>query len=255
MNRLVTQKYSVHSGNLILVNAHQPLLDTPAKDMLVPVNSAYSHVLLERQAAVLLNQLMGDIGGWRSIAAVSGWRSREEQQEIWDSSTVENGLDFTSKYVALPGHSEHQTGLAIDLGLMQETIDFIRPDFPYSGICQTFRKKAPQYGFIQRYPAGQEDSTGIAHEPWHFRYVGVPHAQIITQLGFTLEEYHSFLQGYPFGAEGFVYETGNLRFAISHCPMEASGSISMDGDDGGCTMVSGNNSDGFVVTTWKNRAC
>ena len=97
------------------------------------------------------------IGGWNHIAPVSGWRSQEEQQSIWNESTEENGADFTAKYVAQPGHSEHQTGLAIDLGLRREKLDFIRPSFPYSGICEIFRQKAARYGFIERYPAGKED--------------------------------------------------------------------------------------------------
>ena len=60
---------------------------------------------------------------------------------------------------------------------------------PYEGICQRFRELAPLYGFIERYPANKEAVTGIAHEPWHFRYVGRPHAQRMTDLGLTLEEY------------------------------------------------------------------
>ena len=86
---------------------------------------------------------------------------------------MENGEEFTNQFVARPGHSEHQTGLAIDLGLKQPDIDFLRPYFPYKGICQTFRELSTDYGFIERYPAGKEAITGIAHEPWHFRYVGV----------------------------------------------------------------------------------
>ena len=79
--------------------------------------------------------------------------------------------------------SEHQTGLAIDLGLASEEIDVIRPNFPYSGVCAAFRKQAADYGFILRYPAGKEAVTGIAYEPWHFRYVGVPHARFMLNRG------------------------------------------------------------------------
>ena len=130
--------------------------------------------LLEQCAATALNQLMAELDGWRYITAVSGWRSQEEQREIYLQSLLENGEEFTNQFVARPGHSEHQTGLAIDLGLKQPDIDFLRPYFPYKGICQTFRELSTDYGFIERYPAGQEAITGIAHEPWHFRYVGVP---------------------------------------------------------------------------------
>lgn len=70
-----------------------------------------------------------------------------------------------------------------------ENVDFIRPDFPYEGISQRFRELAPAYGFIERYPAGKERVTGIAHEPWHFRYVGTSHAKSMARQGLCLEEY------------------------------------------------------------------
>ena len=132
---------------------------------------------------------MERLDGWRFIVPVSGWRSWEEQQTIYTQSLRENGPVFTAKFVAMPGHSEHQTGLAIDLGLLQPEIDFIRPAFPYEGICQKFRELAPAYGFLERYPEGKEHITGIAHEPWHFRYVGTPYSEEIARTGLTLEEY------------------------------------------------------------------
>ncbi|MEY8333936.1 M15 family metallopeptidase [Lachnospiraceae bacterium 47-T17] len=154
---------------------------------LLPVGG--TNVLLERQAAYALERLMEQIDGWRAIVPVSGWRSKEEQEQIWADSLRENGMEFTETYVALPGHSEHESGLAIDLGLKKDVVDFIRPDFPYDGICGTFRALAPDYGFIERYPEGKEEVTGIGHEPWHFRYIGTPHARLLTETGLVLEEY------------------------------------------------------------------
>ena len=116
-----------------------------------------------------------DLAG-QEIRPVSGWRSREEQQSIWDMALAEEGAAFTRKYVALPGCSEHQSGLAIDLGRACEPVDPICPDFPYDGVFGAFRRAAADYGFIERYQSGKEHLTGIAAEPWHFRYVGVPHA-------------------------------------------------------------------------------
>jgi len=179
---------SVHTGNLILVNASHGIQGTP-KDVLVPACGRFPEILLQRCAAALLNELMKEINGWEYIVPVSGYRSQEEQQRIWDDSLRENGVEFTKKYVAVPGHSEHQTGLAIDLGLKAEHIDFIRPDFPYSGICQTFRERAAKYGFILRYPEGKSEITGIIYEPWHYRYVGREAAQAIRDQGVCLEEY------------------------------------------------------------------
>lgn len=173
---------------LVLVNRQHPCPAGLSLE-LVPVHPDCPHILLEREAADMLALLMAELDGWRSITPVSGWRSPEEQAELYRRSLVERGLAFTRQYVALPGHSEHQTGLAVDLGLFQPEIDLIRPAFPCEGICQAFRDLAPSFGFVERYPAGKEAITGIAHEPWHFRYVGRPHAQRMARLGLTLEEY------------------------------------------------------------------
>ena len=182
--RVLTQA----SGALLLVNAAHAIQTSAAPD-LVCVDPRWPEIQLERRAAGLLNACIRAVGGEHTIIPVSGWRSREEQKAIWDDTLVKEGEVFTRQYVARPGCSEHQTGLAIDLGLASEEIDFIRPNFPYSGVCGSFRKLAADYGFILRYPAGKETVTGIAHEPWHFRYVGVPHARFMAEQGLVLEEY------------------------------------------------------------------
>lgn len=246
---MTTKVRSRHTGPLILVDPVHPCqIEEPT---LIPVGENGGQVLLERRAAALLQKLMGEIGGWPHIVPVSGWRSQKEQEEIWDDTLQKEGAEFTRKYVALPGHSEHQTGLAIDLGLRQETIDFICPDFPDWGICGQFRHRAAAYGFIQRYPAGKEAVTGISHEPWHFRYVGAPHGEIITAMGVTLEEYHAFLRDFPYGGHPLTYRTGGLRFAVSHLAIEEGGPLPTGLLEDPGVMLSGNNVDGFVVTTWR----
>ena len=96
----VATKRSVYSGSLILVNRELSCRETPPPHFLTAVNGD-SGVLLERRAAALLNMLMQEIGGWKDIVPVSGWRSSEEQQGIWDESMEENGADFTEKYVSV----------------------------------------------------------------------------------------------------------------------------------------------------------
>lgn len=176
-------------NTLILVNRQHAMPEDCAAQELVPVHPQYPGILLEAEAARKLNQLMDELDGWRAILPVSGWRSKEEQTELYLRSLEENGQEFTEKYVAFPGCSEHQTGLAIDLGLKGPDVDFICPDFPDEGICRLFRRRMAAYGFVERYPAGKEHVTGIAYEPWHFRYVGVPHAEEMARRGLTLEEY------------------------------------------------------------------
>lgn len=174
---------------LILINRKHPLLRPISRSCLIPVSDRYPDILMERTAAAALQNLLKDIGGAEQIVSVSGWRSHEEQQEIWADTITDKGIEFTRKYVAVPGCSEHESGLAIDLAASAPDIDFICPDFPKTGICQRFREKAPFYGFIQRYPREKEEITGISEEPWHFRYVGMPHSRIITERGLVLEEY------------------------------------------------------------------
>jgi len=175
-------------NSLILVNREHPYSNK--RERLVAIDYGRNTVYLSSRCAAALSKLMDELHTWNKICAISGWRSQEEQEKIYNESLLQNGAEFTAKYVALPGHSEHQTGLAVDLALNQPDINFLRPYFPYTGICGDFRNKAHDYGFVERYPKGKEDITGIAHEPWHFRYVGVPHARRMKKMGITLEEYH-----------------------------------------------------------------
>ena len=237
----------IHSGLLILVNSEHPIqhMERPVLAPAVPG----SDILLDTRAAAMLSGLISRLGAAGEIVPVSGWRSAEEQQEIWDGSMRENGEEFTRKYVALPGCSEHQTGLAIDLALRADSIDFIRPVFPYDGICGRFRALAADYGFVERYQSGKEDITGIAAEPWHFRYVGRPHARIMCDMGLCLEEYVEYLRSYPYPerlleVRGEIYEA-EVGFA---------GARDALGLPDAPYQVSGNNVDGYIYTLWRKPA-
>lgn len=236
-------KQRVFQGPLLVINRDHPF-HAGSIGELVAADSRYPGILLERRTARLLAACIQAVGGEGEIVPVSGWRSQAEQQAIWDDTLAESGEDFTRKYVAVPGCSEHQSGLAIDLGKAARQIDFIRPAFPDDGVCGAFRKMAAEYGFIQRYQAGKEALTGIAREPWHFRYVGVPHALLMESHGICLEEYPDFLRQRPRSclmAEGqlarVVYvpcagETTEIRLSEGHC------------------QISGDNIGGFIVTVW-----
>lgn len=252
MKTIYLDPSSIHTGSLILVNQDHGYQEDPAAAM-VPVTEEHPEILLHRSAAVLLNQLMEELNGWDSMVPVSGWRSLAEQQKIWDSSLEENGLKFTQTYVAYPGHSEHQTGLAIDLGLKQEHIDFIRPDFPYKGICQRFREMAATYGFVERYPQAKASVTKIGHEPWHFRYVGVPHAQIMVQRGLVLEEYINETRQFRHGEHPLLVQSEKQELEVSFVPAEQ-GQTALSVDDTAAYVISGNNVDGWIVTQWRKPA-
>jgi D-alanyl-D-alanine dipeptidase/carboxypeptidase len=176
-----------------------------------------------------------------------------EQQEIVADSLREHGNDFTQKYVALPGCSEHQTGLAIDLAENTGSIDFIRPDFPYTGICARFRELSVHYGFIERYPAGREHITRIAHEPWHFRYVGVPHSEMMTTENLTLEEYTDYLKQFSDQGNHLRLKRHSHNFEIFYVSVQDNQQAVVEIPDGIPFQVSGNNVDGVVVTMWKEQ--
>lgn len=254
MKRLSLRPADVFRGKLILVNAAHPVRHEVAVDELVPVRAEMSHIRLARQAAQILAHVTSLVGCAQEILPVSGYRPLQEQEQLYADSVRDHGEEFTRQYVALPGCSEHQTGLAIDLGRNQGTIDFIRPELPYTGIFGEFRAAALHAGFIERYPAGREHITGIAHEPWHFRYVGQPHGVIMHAEGLTLEEYTDFLRGFAYGGPHLHRPGEGGEFEIFHVPVPPSSDIEIELPDHTTCDVSGNNLDGVIVTLWTSRA-
>ena len=231
-------------GPLLLVNAGHPLSFSETPD-LVCADSRWPEVQLERQAAGQLRACIRSVKGENAIVPVSGWRSLDQQQAIWDDTMRKEGEAFTRQYVARPGCSEHQTGLAIDLGEDVPDLDFIRPSFPDSGACGAFRRAAARYGFLQRYCREKEALTGIAAEPWHFRYVGAPHAQLMEEHGLCLEEYVPFLEVSP-----RLCRLGNGRTArVSRLPCP-SAVLELE-PPAGCWQLSGDNCGGFILTVWE----
>lgn len=121
------------------------------------------------------------------VLVVSGYRSHAAQKALYASTLRRFGRAYTTRYVAVPGTSEHQTGLAVDLRSPSgrgTTFDRTRE-------WRWLRAHAQDYGFVLRYPKDGTAITGIGYEPWHWRYVGVAHARAVRALGanVTLEEY------------------------------------------------------------------
>ncbi|MDO5033589.1 MAG: M15 family metallopeptidase [Eubacteriales bacterium] len=133
----------------------------------------------------------------------SFYRTDQEQEEIWAASPD----------LALPsGCSEHQTGLALDVYVFQ----FAGANFINAPAGFWVNENAWRYGFIVRYPLGREDLTGVPFEPWHLRYVGKPHAEIMEVHGWVLEEYLQNLQEdrlYQFG-DYFLLRSSRTEFYL-----------------------------------------
>lgn len=252
MNTINLLYHSIYYGDLILVNPKYPLHYKVSETDLFPAFVKQCDILLKRNVVTYLKKLIGILSNTNKIVAVSGYRTYSEQKKIFSDSLSANGSDFTKKFVAVPNHSEHQTGLAIDLAENKKNIDFIRPDFPYTGIFNDFRKAAPYFGFIERYPKDSEYITNISWEPWHFRYIGYPHSLIITENHFTLEEYIEYLKQFIFGKNNMNYQTSQFEFKISY--LEANKSItSFTLPDTLDFHISGNNIDGFIITSWRKK--
>lgn len=251
MKKVILPKEKIHVGMLQLVNALHPL-ECENEEEFVPANPNYPHILINCKVANALQLVLKTISSGNEIIPVSGYRSFEEQTKIYDDSLKENGEIFTKKFVALPGRSEHQTGLAIDLALNKEKIDFICPDFPYEGICEVFRQTAYDYGFIERYPKGKENITGISHEPWHFRYVGYPHSRIIQQKGVTFEEYIDLIKSFNNNHKMNFTEDRDRVFSIYYVPA-CGDKTEIQIPEDSFYEFSGNNIDGFIVTVWRKK--
>jgi len=121
------------------------------------------------------------------LLARSAYRSYEEQGQLYDDLVNQLGYVEANRMVGLPGHSEHQTGLALDVAAYASS--YIGVPFGYTTHSQWLAENAHRFGFIIRYPEGREAETGVMFEPWHIRYVGVEAATEIYENNWILEEF------------------------------------------------------------------
>ena len=120
-----------------------------------------------------------------NIVAVSAYRSYDYQEKLYNNYVLDKGLYYADMASARAGHSEHQTGLAIDVADMSLDYD----NFESTKEFLWIKENAHRYGFIMRYPKAKFHITGFKYEPWHYRYVGIKEATYIYKNNLTLEEY------------------------------------------------------------------
>ena len=144
--------------------------------------------LLRAEAAAALEGLFADAAtAGVPLRAVSGYRSESTQADLYALAVRHHGRAEADRTNARPGHSEHQTGLAMDV----TGADGRCPAEACFGATPAARwlvDHAPARGFVVRYPAGKEAVTGYGYEPWHLRYVGARIAAELVQRGITLDE-------------------------------------------------------------------
>lgn len=178
----------------LLVNRAHPLPENYRPEGLVMVYGEQPHFLvvsetleLQREAADAAEEMAvaaaGD--GLHGLLLLSGYRSRAYQAELFAGGKP--------GYVARPGTSEHETGLAMDISV-ETGDDTLFEDTPHFA---WLREKAWRYGIILRYPEGRERFTGVFYEPHHFRFVGKEAARAIYEAGLSLEEYCAEAGGSP----------------------------------------------------------
>lgn len=124
-----------------------------------------------------------------SIVAFSSFRSYDYQKGLYDKYVARDGKAKADRYSARPGYSEHQTGLAFDVGEVGREDIWLTSEFGETPAGKWLAANAHRYGFILRYPKGKEEITGFMYESWHFRYLGVELATKVYESGLTLEEY------------------------------------------------------------------
>lgn len=122
-----------------------------------------------------------------NIVAVSTFRSYEYQEKLYNNYVSDKGFYYADMASARAGHSEHQTGLAVDVADLSLDYD----NFESTKEFIWMKDNAHKFGFILRYPKASFHITGFKYEPWHYRYVGVDIATYIYKNNLTLEEYKS----------------------------------------------------------------
>ena len=188
-----THHFSPHGIKILLVNPWNFL----PQDYAVELVNVTWRDRLETECAAALESMLADCrsAGYDPMIA-SAYRTQEEQEYLFNRKVnyyTDNGWSLASaqkeaaKEIAVPGTSEHQLGLAVDL--MAENYPYLNDKQANTSTQKWLMEHCHEYGFILRYPVGSTEITGIIYEPWHYRYVGIEIAQEIMNLGITLEEY------------------------------------------------------------------
>ena len=245
----------VHAGDLILVNTDTAYVEENPTEIV----SIYDHktdnyhvsgteTSLRQPALDALNQMLDAFyvaTGHQDMIVISGYRTTQQQQELYDADLAETG-EQTSTRVALPGHSEHESGYALDMSLYTDGVQY---DYDGTGEYAWINENCAHYGYVLRYAEDKQETTGIQAEPWHYRYVGQPHATYMMENNVCLEEYLTLLKNYtadePLSITNWDGEIYQVYYVATDTSTDST--YVMVPPDAKYT-ISGNNSDGFIVT-------
>jgi D-alanyl-D-alanine carboxypeptidase len=222
------------NNHLLLINNDYEIpSDLPGEYVAVSdyVRTLNINLLLNNDALIMLKELFDFAAGigYNEFRVTESYRTLEYQQTLYNT-VADKSL------VALPGHSEHQTGLAVDISYNGVNIGNSRQG-------TWLMDNAYKFGFILRYPGHKTDITKIPYEPWHYRYIGQPHAYYCYQNDFVLEEYIKHLQenrGITTTFNGTEYKIYYLSHGNDEIEISQNSSYSISTDNTG----------GLIVTVW-----
>lgn len=239
---LVNGNYECHIDGINLTN----LYDTYDHESYTMANY---DIQVNKVVEPSLTKLLKDfyaIEGETDVVVSCGYRSKDVQQEIYNNSVQLNGEEYAKKYVQLPGFSEHQTGYAFDLAIIK---DGVTEEYNGEGNFKWINDNCARYGLIVRYNQDKTNITGISNEPWHFRYVGVPHAMYITENNLTLEEYIEKIKGRTVECPLIINDAQMNSYMVYYYKSTGeTTNVPVPKDKP--FEISGNNKDGFIVTVY-----
>jgi D-alanyl-D-alanine carboxypeptidase len=246
----------MHIGQLILVNnkvEYKFLEENQLKKLYDNKTSDYKisnkETLLNSAVLDPLNTMLSEFKkntNYNDLLVASCYRSKQSQTTIMNNTIEQSGASQAAQFVAKPGCSEHHTGYAIDFSIYTDTGETL--DYTGDGKCKWLNQNCYRYGFVVRYTTEKEAKTGYANEPWHFRYVGKPHAYVMKQNKFCFEEYIDYLKKYPYYEQHLkVTDDENNNYEIYYVKAK-DGSTPVPVQKNRKYTISGNNIDGFIVT-------
>lgn len=178
---------------LLLANAENPL----PQDWSIQTEEVQNGYEMDKRAAPAMREMIQAAKeDGVELMLCSAYRSIEKQQQLFDRSqqaymaqgmSEEEAYAKTATETAIPGTSEHQTGLAADI--VTPTYQMLDAGFADTPAGQWLSEHAAEYGFVLRYPQDKQEVTGIIYESWHYRFVGKTHAKLMKESGLCLEEY------------------------------------------------------------------
>lgn len=175
--------------NYILSNKYLSMGEDYVPDNLEVIDVKYTagKRMLVRDAKIAFEQMAQDaLKEGYHIRAMSAYRSYSYQKDLYQRYVDQDGIEKADTYSARPGHSEHQTGLVVDIDNRKE----VYTNFEATKEFLWMENHAHEYGFILRYPKGKEHITGYTYESWHYRYVGSEIASKMKEENLTFDEYY-----------------------------------------------------------------